>query len=532
MKKRALLYTQDPSGIEGLAKFLVQDDWEIVSNGEAAKVLSQNNFPYIANEALNSQTQWSDTFLSTLKTIIGTRLDNQSIAPNADNIFLVCINIKKQVNGTTNTQIFFDNTIDLKYITLIRAAAQNYMNVIVLTDPDDYEDTIIQMMTTSMTNDFRLYLAGKALNFTAVYDSAYSNYILFNGHITDFPKNLVIPYSKMRKLSQGSNPNQSACLYTQGVPKSALAGSHKIQGKDISYNLVRNYFIAWNVVSVFLSVLKNPFEVPSVDCQGYTYSTLFTPAVDFVFVVAVKHGNIIGAALGRDVQDAFNKAYTYCPDGFARSCIGCSSVVDKDAAIDLLNKPFYCIIAPDFTKDARKVLAQNKEIRLIVASNISQCNFEIASIDGGILTQTCDNTLFKKWYVVTRRRPTQEQVDALAFGVMINMKLKSDAVTIVNDNTIIGSAVALSSRQLALFCALTDAERSFKNNLTNIDTSAEVLVSDTSVMYYPGDLDRLLNLGIKAILQEGGAQSDDELIAFCNEHNIAMVFTHSRHITF
>lgn len=537
--KRALLFPQDPTAVEGLAKYLVSDGWEILSNGPAAKVLTGNSIPYTSQDALDAPAQSNELFLATLRSIISTRLNDEVATRGANNIFLVCINLTKIPPATSGSVVYFgDYSIDLRYITLIRAAAQNYMNIIVLTDPDDYEDTVIQMMTTSMTNDYRLYLAGKALNFTAVYDATYSNYILFNGHTRDFPKNLVIPYKRLRKLSQGNNPQQLACLYSQDVPNSALSGSHKIQGKDISYNLVSNYFMAWAVVSIFLTTLKNPFEVPSVDCEGYAFSTLFTPAVNFVFVVAVKHGNIIGSALGANLSDAFQKAYKYSPEIFSRSCLGSSCVVDKEAALILADKPFYSIIAPDFTKDARKILSQNKNLRLVVASNSNRNDFQTKSIDGGILVQSGDKSMFKKWNIMTRRRPNQAEVDSLAFAVMINMRAKSDAVTIAGDTTIIGNSLAQPSRENALHYALDEADFVIKSGkfptLQGSQTASPglVLVSDTSIKYFPNDLERIHCVGVSAILEEGGSECDDELIAFCNEHNIALVFTRMRHITF
>lgn len=526
MKKKAIIYTEDTTNLEGLAQYLVRDNWEITSAGNAAKVLAENNYPFIMNEALVSETQWSDTFLNTLKTIISTRVDTHNMIINNDNIFLVCINFQMHPN----------TLIDTKYVALVQAAARNYMNVIVLTDPNDYDDIAVCLMTASITNDHRLYLAGKALNMISVYDACLSNYILSNEQQIDFPEHLVIPYKKMRRLSQGSNPHQAACLYIQevalnGYNANVLSGTRKIQGKEIGYNLVRNYFIAWDEVSVFLNILKNPFEVSSVDCTGYAYSTLFTPAVNYVFVIGVKHGNIIGASLGKDAEDAFGKAYAYSPQSFTRACLGCSSVIDKDAATALVDKSFYGIIAPDFTKEARKILAQNKELRLIVASNTARGTYEFTSLDGGLLSQSTDRVMFKKWFVVTKRRPNQAQIDALAFGVMLSMKARSDSVVILNDNTIIGFSIAKSTREQALDTAIEDAKQSFKNHITSSNTDAEVLVADTSILITER-LAEIVELGVKAILQEGGASDDDALIDFCNKNDISMVFTKMRHLLF
>lgn len=541
MKKKALIFTENSDGVLELAQFLLSDEWEIISNGNAAAILQSAHIPFITNEALQSTTQWNDTFLNTLRSIISTRLDSSNLVSASDSIFLVCINIDQNVRGNITPKSTIDDDdqnpysgdyIDVKYISLIRAAARNYRNVIVLTDPEDYSDTIIQLMTGSMSAKYRLYLAGKALNFTAVYDAAFSNRILFRQKMTDFPKSLIVPYRKLSGVSQGLNPGQAATLYTYDRSTSVLSGVKKLQGTNTTFGHTVNYFFAWDIVSMFLQTLKNPFEVQSTDHEGHIFPTLFTSMVDNVLVVGVKHGNLIGAALGEDAQTAFQKAYNYSSESFERACIGCSSVIDKDAAEALSDKGFYLIIAPDFTKEARSILARDRDLRLVVSSNYSSDGYEVRSVDGGILAQSIDKVMFKKWVFMTHRRPTQEQADSLALAVMLNMKAKSDSVLILNDTTIIACSVAMPSRKKALRFALQEAKNSFDNHLTRSDTSDEVLVCDTSIAFDNDVMECVAAIGVKAILEEGGEDTDAQMIDFCEKHNIALVFTKVRHICF
>lgn len=541
MKKKALIFTENSDGVLELAQFLLSDDWEIISNGNAASILQGAHIPFITNEALQSTTQWNDTFLNTLRSIISTRIDSSNLVSTSDNIFLVCININhnsqtlaSQKNGPEDDYqgAVSNDYIDVKYISLIRAAARNYRNVIILTDPEDYSDTIIQLMTGSMSTRYRLYLAGKALNFTAVYDASYSNRILFNQKLADFPNSLIVPYKKVAGVSQGLNPFQVATLYTYERATSVLSGVKRLQGGVTTFAHTVNYFFAWEIISMFLQTLKNPFEVQSVDHEGHLFPTLFTSMVDNVLVVGVKHGNLIGAALGQDAQTAFQKAYNYSPESFERACIACSSVIDKDAAIALGDKGFYLIIAPDFTKEARSVLAKDKNLRLIVSSNYSSDGYEIRSVDGGILAQSIDKIMFKKWIFMTKRRPTQEEADSLALAVMLNMKARSDSVLILNDTTIIACSVSMPSRKKALRFALQEAKNSFDKHLTRNDTKDEVLVCDTSIVFDKEVMEGLAAIGVKAILEEGGEETDSQMVDFCENHNIALVFTKTRHICF
>lgn len=531
MKKVAHIYAYDTTSLLPLAQFLSVDKWEIVVGTNTAKVFLENNLAFTLNDALNSNTLWLDSFLNLVKLIENTRYGEDEYITKQENILLLCITFppifhpkKEEIERLTVSQ-----TIAFPYMSLIRAAAYNYQNVLLLTDPDDYKEAIVQLKTHSVSMDFRLYLVGKALNLTASYDSSLSSTILYAGKNLIFPKYYVTPYKKAYTLSQGSNPQQSAVLYTTDMEGSALAGSKKVQGPRISYNLVHDYFIAWSVISIFLKTLKAPYEVPSTDKDNYNYSTLFTPAVSKVFIIGIKHGNLIGAALGEDTIEAFGKAYSYSPSSYDRSCIGCSSIIDEKAASMLVNKSFYAIIAPDFTPNAMEILKQNAQLRLISASNIVNNTFEYISIDGGILMQSVDRTLFSSWHVVTNRRPTQVQSDALAFGTLINMKAKSDSVLILRGETVIGFSQSCPSREQALSYALEDAARYLSTNQVIADNDDTVLISDSSIVYSKSAT-RLKELNVRAILQEGGDDSDDKLIEYCNSSGIAMVFIGMRHI--
>ena len=537
MKKKAIIYAENTDRLLTLVNYLVQDDWEIISGGDTAEFLSKNLIPYTMEPSLSSVTKGHDRFTSLINLVINSKseetYDSYTSLDYEDAASLLCVNIQPKYHSIARflEESSSENCIDLKHVSLIRAAAKNYSNVLILTDPEDYEEAIIQLKTESISKQFRLYLAGKALNLTSAYDASCAYSILFQREQIDFPNYLIFPYKKEKRLAQGANNHQQAWLYSQGLHNSALAGIKKIQGKEVDYNLIKNYFAAWNIVSMFLKIIKNPFEVPSTDSSGYSYSTQFTPAAGFVFTIGIKYGNPIGAALGTDVCNSFTKTLNCAPETFDGATLGCSAVIDRDAALLLSKMTLDSIIAPDFTKEAREILAKTNSLRLIVASNTVSGFYETATIDGGLLAQISDHTLFKHWNVVTTRRPTQAQIDAMAFGTMISLGAKSDSAIIINDSAAIGISFGQPNRRKAVLLAVEDAKECFKNGLTSSDTSAEILVSDTSIPF-DDKIRNAVEIGVKAIIQTGGSSSDQQLIDYCNENDIAMVFTGMRHIAF
>lgn len=534
MKRRAIIYTENFEQIQPLAEFLVSDDWEILSAGETAAYLAAKNIPVTVEKSLLPSDRENDNYYRLLSQIEQTGNDyNRNSVENIGAIKLVCINLVPSFKPLSEflEESSSENCINFKHISLIRCAAKNYNSTIVLTDAEDYQEAIIQLKTANVTKDFRLEMAGKALNLCSAYDSALSLSIIMQKPKIEFPKYFMVPYEKILRLNHGNNPHQNAYLYSENLYNSALDGMKKIQGLELDLPIVKNYFLAWNIVSLFLRIIKNPFEVESLDCSGYSYSTQFTPAAGSVFTIGIKNNNPIGASLGPNVSQSIAKTFACAPDIFDGATLGCSAVIDESAAISLSKSNLVCIIAPDFTKEARQILAENHSVRLIVASKVFSGFHEISSVDGGILVQTPDYELFRKWQVVTQKRPTQSQIDSMAFGTMVILAAKSDSAIVVNDFSAIGISTGQPSRKRSIMLALYGAEESLKNGLTSSDTNAEILVSDTSIPF-DEKIVKAAELGVKAIIQTGGTSSDQALIDFCNEHEISMVFTGMRHLAF
>jgi len=534
MKKRAILYTENMENLLSLAEFLVSDNWEIISAGETAEFLGSKNIPVTVEKSLLNSSYENDAHLKLLHQIDQTENKySYDGLESAGEVKLVCINIQPKFMPLTSflEESSSENSIDFKHISLIRYAAKNYNSTLVLTNPEDYHEATIQLRTDSVSKEFRLELAAKALNLCSAYDAATSLSIMMQKQKIEFPKYFMVPYERSIKLSHGSNPHQSACLYTENLKNSALNGMKKIQGKELDLLIVKNYFLAWNTVSLFLKIIKNPFEVETIDSSGYAYTTPFTPAAGSVFTIGIKNNNPIAASLGSNVNHSLSKTFNCAPEIFDGATLGCSAVIDVEAAITLSKSNLMAIIAPDFTKDARQILAENNSIRLVMASVVSSSFHEVSSVDGGLMVETADNELFRKWHIVTQKRPNQAQIDSMAFGTMVCLPAKSYSSIVINDFSAIGISTGQPSRKRSLNLAIQDAEECFRNGLTSSDTNAEVLVSDTSIPFDERII-KAAEMGVKAIIQTGGTSSDRALIDFCNEHEISMIFTGMHHRSF
>ncbi|MCR5495164.1 MAG: hypothetical protein K6F15_05955 [Treponema sp.] len=532
MKKKALLYTSNFEKLATLAQTLAHEGWEIISAGETADFLKAQNIAVTIDRALEDKFLPNEKLDNLLRLILGTGRQIQTSHTRAENfISLVCANITPTFHKLNDflENDKSENCIDLNVISVIRAAAKNYANVLVLTDPDDYDEAIIQIKTDSITTDFRLKLAGKALNLTSAYDATCACAIMYQSEDNKYPNYYMIPYKRMERLRHGMNEQQTAYVYSLNDQVGALSGIKKIQGKELNYNILENCFSVWKCISLFLKILKSPFSVESFDANNYPFTTQFTPAAASVFTIAVKNSNPIGAALGGNLLESFRKTYSCDPESLRGATFGCSSVVDREAAEELIKIDFRAIIAPDFSREAKEILSQKKDMRLVIASKPLSNYYESISIDGGLIVQQPDRVPFTKWKVVTQTRPTQKQVDSIAFGMLLAMIAKSDAAIIVNNFGTIGISTGNTSRPKAIRYALEDANEFFQNNVNCEDRSAEVLISD-SVIYFDEKTKSLADAGIKAIVQTGGAPNDEEFIQFCNEKGIAMVFTDLKHL--
>jgi len=535
MDKKALIHVEKTENLLELASFLSEIGWTIYSANKTEEILKQEGIPVISEPILSERNIYGTETFQLIRKIHSTKLpqevDGEIITGDMDNgIYLVCLNIDPQYSISSSEINYQQKLIplDLQISIIIRSAFINYQNIIILTDPADYKEAMIQLRTGSVTNEFRTYLAAKALSQVSAYDAGLANALMaVTTHKDEFPKYLTYPVTKVLDLKNGTNKQQDACLYAFPSAPATSTFFSKLQGKDFDYATMSDLSFAWDAINFLYQQLKNQYSVKSTNCDGYNYTTQFTPITGTVFTIAVKYRSVIGASLSTNILDSFNNTYKY-GTSLTEVTLGCSAVVDKTAAEQMVQCNFVAIIAPDFTEEARQIF-ENSPTKLVSTAKFATSRYDIKKINNGMLVQTKDNKIFDTWSIKTRERPAQYIVDEMAFGMMLAMRCKSHSAILLKNNTVTGIGQGCISSKKAVDLAFSEAKEYLANNM-NTGTIADLLICDTSISLTES-IKELIENGLSAIIQTGGNSSDDEFINYCNEHGIVMIYTNMTHIT-
>lgn len=534
MKKRAIIYTVDCEKVEVLAEFLYQDGWEIISAGSTADIIKARGISVTTEDALAADETEEGEFSKITNMILasGRGFESAEKRGSAREIALVCVNVRPRIYKPHEFSSLdsYDSLINMRGVSLIRAAAKNYRRVLILTDPADYQEAVIQIRTDSVSPEFRFYLAGKALNLSSAYDAAVAGAIMTQTGMAEYPNYYLLPYKKKRELRIGQSARRQACLYTVNDSDDSIDGIQKIHGPEMSCEAIRNVYAARKAVGLFSLLLKNPFSVRTSDCDENTFTTQFSPAVGSVFTVGVRNTVLTGFALGSNTAESLGGTFRCAARALDGGTVGCGAVVDESAARILADAPLRAVVAPGFTKEAVRILSGHKEICLLMSSDSASAPHEFVSTGGAMLAWPPDRELFKKWNIVTKTRPVQAQSDAMAFGMTLLLTAKSFSAVIVKGSTAAGISVAHTEAVKAVLHAFEDYQEFLRGEPDSPEENA-VLVLDTALPF-DERLRRIAGTGIKAVLQTGGTASDRQLIDFCNENGIVMVFTGIQHILY
>lgn len=553
MKKHAILFSKNSNEILKLASYLESNSWSILTAGDTARILTVEGIHYTYEPALEDESVSSDEKLNLLNQIQKSSYEkefNSDLNNNSKNIFLVAIDFPvqevskpkhKNINSEKNTSDFFLSEV-------IRCAFKNYKNVLVLTDSNDYEEALIQLKTENITNEFRKYLAAKAMNMISAFDSVAADFFYQSLQNPPLFKNYAMfPLKKYYELHNGSNSHQKAYIYSLGSEFENSDFKESIKNFNIDYNTVRDMSLACDVINMIYNILKHQFSVKTVNSDGYEFTTQFTPLTGTVFTISIKNGFILGSSLATNAADSFENTLAYDTDYIRFAVAGCSSVIDKNAAQKLSGKGISYVIAPDCTEDAVEILNQNK-ISILKAALETKQDFGGSLINGGLVLQTKDSSLFNKWTIHTKLRPNQAQVDAMAFGTITTMNAKSNCMLLVKENSSsiasIAQGAVTQKKAADLLCAdfyEYKARLEHKGISENSNEFQYVLVSDSTIPF-TGSIKNLIELGvIKAILMtspennettEGNQSNFMELVNFCNEKNVILVTTDQTHLNF
>lgn len=496
MLTRALISVFYKDGLLELGNFLVKKGVEILSTGGTYKYLKDNG---IAVTEVSDVTGFEEILDGRVKTlhpnvhggILAIRdnaehmqtIERKGIKP----IDMVVVNLYPFFDKVNEDLSFEEKVefIDIGGPTMIRAAAKNFQDVIVLTDVNDYSDVMKQIEEKGDVEfKTRRKLAGKVFNLISAYDGAISNFLLEE----EYPEYLTFSYKKSMGLRYGENPHQSAAYYTSTVEKGAMKDFTQLNGKELSYNNIKDMDIAWKVANEF----------------------------DEAACCAVKHNTPCGVAVRSNVYDAYLKAYECDTTSIFGGIVALNRKVDKATAEEMVKIFLEIVIAPGFDEDALEVLKTKKNLRVIKCDVKPDSKVEIAKVDGGMLVQSADDKLVNETKVVTEKAPTEQEMHDLLFGMKVCKYVKSNAIVVVKD----GMAKGIGGGQVNRIWATCEA--------LNRAGDGVVLASDA---FFPFEdvVQEAAKYGIKAIIQPGGSIRDNQSIEECNKNEIAMVFTGMRH---
>ena len=361
MTKRAVIHVENTEKLVEFAEFLVSDGWTILSANKTEEILKKQKIPVTKESALSENNIFMADTSKLIRRVMLTKYheEDETYLSHPDeeenNIYIICMNVLPSIN-TAIVSKQFDNQLCPKNFfitTLLRNAFRNYENLLILTDPDDYKEAMIQIRTGSISKDFRTYLAAKALNLVSAYDAGLSASILQSSKVNEqFMNYMMIPFKKELPLHCGMNAQQAAFLYKSPSEEGSVGNFLKYQGKDLPYTLVNDISYAWRQINTLFTLLKNQPTVKSTNSDGYEFTTQFTPLTGTVFSLAVKFGTILGASHATNVLDSFKATFTYDSVMTTDTVFACSAVINTEAAEEIVKGNFAAIVAPSFTTES------------------------------------------------------------------------------------------------------------------------------------------------------------------------------------
>ncbi|KFC19058.1 bifunctional phosphoribosylaminoimidazolecarboxamide formyltransferase/IMP cyclohydrolase [Epilithonimonas lactis] len=500
-KKRALISVSDKSGLVDFARFLEEQNYELISTGGTFKHLKDAGLSPIQIDEVTDFPEMLDGRVKTLHPkvhggLLAVRSNEEHMKTVQEYeiglIDMVIVNLYPFFENV-NKEISLDEKvefIDIGGPSMLRSAAKNFNSVVVLTDVNDYEIIKNEMSENGdSTIETRKKLAGKVFNLTSAYDAAISRMLLDE----EYPTYLNASYKKVSDLRYGENPHQSAAYYTSTFENGAMKDFEILGGKELSFNNLRDMDLCWKVVNEFKDELA---------------------------CCAVKHSTPCGVAVGTTALETYTKTFECDPVSIFGGIIGMNYKVDA-ATAEELNKTFLEIVmATDFDEDALEILRKKKNLRIIKIKNQVTDKQAWVKIDGGMLVQSADDQFSDDIKLVTESAPTDEQRKALLFSQRVVKYVKSNAIVVSNGVQAIGIGGGQVNRIWATQQAIERAKEKFDGEL--------VLASDA---FFPfrDVVDFCAQEGVKAIIQPGGSMRDNDSIEAANEHQIPMLFTGMRH---
>ena len=514
---RALISVFDKTGVVDFARVLAELGVELYSTGGTEALLRESG---VAVKGVQELTSFPEILGGRVKTlhpviyggILALRGDptheEELDRIGAHPIDLVVANLypfREAASRSPRELSDVLENIDIGGVTLLRAAAKNFTNVVPICDPQDYMTVLDELKrnggTASVGQDIRRRLAAKAFQHCAVYDTHIAGYLRTADEL--FPHELTLAMTKMGELRYGENPHQLAAFYADSTirqtPRGVVSAS-QLHGKQLSFNNTYDLDAAWRIVA--------DFSAPTV--------------------AIVKHGNPCGLACGDDLAETYRRALAGDPQSAFGGAISINRVVDEPTAREIAEVFFEDIIAPDYTPEALAILQRRRDIRVMATGyqperpgEMEAGDLDFKRVVGGWLVQTRDalpeNMLTRD--VVTTRPPSLSELTSLLFAWRAVKHVHSNGIVLARGLQLVGMGAGQPSRVDAVDLSVRKAgERA----------AGSVLASD-AFFPFPDGIERAAMAGVTAVIQPGGSIRDQLAIEVANRHHMAMIFTHQRH---
>lgn len=523
--QRALISVSDKTGIVEFAQGLMQRGVQILSTGGTAKLLLENG---LAVTEVSDYTQFPEMMDGRVKTlhpkvhggILGRRgIDDEVMAQHQiAPIDMVVVNLYPFAQTVAKPDCTLEDAvenIDIGGPTMVRSAAKNHKDVAIVVNNADFNAILAEMdqNENSLTFATRFDLAIKAFEHTAQYDAMIANYFgrlvkPYQGAEEEelanpcgqFPRTLNLNFIRKQTMRYGENSHQNAAFYVEKELKEAsVSTATQLQGKALSYNNIADTDAALECVKEFTQ-----------------------PAC-----VIVKHANPCGVALGKDLLEAYNRAYQTDPISAFGGIIAFNRELDAETAKAIIDRQFVeVIIAPIVSTTAKEVLKAKKNVRVLECGEWQQRQprLDFKRVNGGLLVQEADLGMVElaDLKVVSKRQPTQQELQDLLFCWKVAKYVKSNAIVYAKNNQTIGIGAGQMSRVYSAKIAGIKAEDE------GLEVKGTVMASDAFFPFRDG-IDAAAKVGVTCVIHPGGSIRDQEVIDAADEHNMVMVLTGMRH---
>ncbi|MCF7484163.1 bifunctional phosphoribosylaminoimidazolecarboxamide formyltransferase/IMP cyclohydrolase [Vibrio sp. J1-1] len=520
--RRALISVSDKTGIVEFAQALAERGVDILSTGGTARLLAEQG---IAVTEVSDYTGFPEMMDGRVKTlhpkvhggVLGRRgQDDEVMEKHGINpIDMVVVNLYPFAETVAKDGCTLEDAvenIDIGGPTMVRSAAKNHKDVTIVVNASDYDRVVAEMDANdkSLTLETRFDLAIAAFEHTASYDGMIANYFgtmvpsygenKEGDEESKFPRTFNQQFEKKQDMRYGENSHQAAAFYVEANPEEAsVSTARQIQGKALSYNNIADTDAALECVK--------EFDEPAC--------------------VIVKHANPCGVALGKDILEAYNRAYQTDPTSAFGGIIAFNKELDAETATAIVERQFVeVIIAPSVSAEAIEVVAAKKNVRLLECGEwtTKTTGFDVKRVNGGLLVQDRDQGMVSldDLKVVSKRQPTEEELKDALFCWKVAKFVKSNAIVYAKGDMTIGVGAGQMSRVYSAKIA------GIKAADEGLEVAGSVMASDAFFPFRDG-IDAAAEAGIKCVIQPGGSMRDDEVIAAADEHGMAMIFTGMRH---